>query len=121
MGETRQLAGLVVIGLVIGIIGLVVASAVPPLFAGDLVVDSYDATLMSNGTLTEHYTYNVHTSGEYRMLFRSWDAPLVFSTPSSSAVQFISAEAPGGATWYAKASDDTLRTRKMHRRHPGNR
>jgi hypothetical protein len=108
LGETRQLAGLAAAGLIIGIIGLLLINAAPALFDGNLVVDSYDAVLQSNGTLTEHYTYDVHTAGEYRMLYRSWNAPLVFATPSSSAVEFVSAVAPEGATWYAKGSDGTV-------------
>ena len=78
MGETRQLATLVIASLVIGIIGLFLVVAVPPFFEGNLVVDTYDATLYENGTLHEQYTYDVRTSGEYRMLYRSWEAPLSF-------------------------------------------
>ena len=71
MGETKQLAALVIAALVIGIIGLILISLVPPLFEGDLVVSSYQATLYQNGTLHEQYTYDVANSGEYRMLYRS--------------------------------------------------
>ena len=65
MGETKQLAALVIATLVIGIIGLVLVALIPPLFEGDLVVSSYQATLYHNGTLHEQYTYNVEYSGGY--------------------------------------------------------
>ena len=84
MGETKQLAVLIIAALVAGIIGLLVITVVPPLFEGDLVVDSYTAVLYENGTLTEQYTYIVKNPGEYRMLYRSWEAPLVFTTSSGT-------------------------------------
>ena len=73
---------MVIASLIIGIIGLFLVAIIPPLFEGNLVVDTYDAVLYANGTLTERYTYDVKTSGEYRMLFRSWNAPLTFGTAS---------------------------------------
>ena len=39
--------------MIVGIIGLFIVMIIPPLFEGDLVVDSYDAVLYTNGTLTE--------------------------------------------------------------------
>ncbi len=80
MGETKQLAFLVIACLIIGGAGLVLVTVLPPLFEGDLTVTSYEATLYGNGTLTEHYTYEVKTSGEYHMLYRSWEEPLLFTT-----------------------------------------
>lgn len=70
MSEIKQIAVLVIVTLVIGIIGLVAVLTIPPLLQGDLVASLYDAMLYSNGTLHETYTYNVGTSGEYRMLYR---------------------------------------------------
>ena len=82
--------------------GLFLSSLVPPLFEGDLVVSSYQATLYQNGTLHEQYTYNVANSGEYRMLYRSWEAPLVFDSVNSSSIQLVSIDAPAGTVGYAK-------------------
>ena len=59
MGETRQIAVIVIIALVLGVIGLVIISAIPSLLQGDLAVDSYEATLYQNGTLQEQYIYQV--------------------------------------------------------------
>ena len=72
MSEKSQLTALVIGGLVLGIIGLVAVTALPPLFTGDLAVDSYEATLAEDGSLQEHYTYDVLSSGQYRMLYRVW-------------------------------------------------
>ena len=102
MGETKQLAVLVIATLVIGIIGIILVVTVTPLFEGDLTVSSYGATLYQNGTLHEQYSYNVGTSGEYRMLFRSWEAPLVFNSINSSSIQLVSIDAPAGTVGYAK-------------------
>ncbi len=110
MGETKQLAALVIAALVIGIIGLILISLVPPLFEGDLVVSSYQATLYQNGTLHEQYTYDVANSGEYRMLYRSWEAPLVFDSVNSSSIQLISIDAPAGTVGYAKDDQGNIFT-----------
>jgi hypothetical protein len=69
VGEIKQLAALVIAGLLAGLIGLVIVTVAPPAFEGDLVVDSYFAVLYENGTLTEQYTYGVKNPGEYRMPF----------------------------------------------------
>ena len=102
MGETKQLAVLVAACLLMGIIGLAIVMVLPPLFEGNLVVDSYTATLHENGAFTEQYTYNVRTSGEYRMLYRAWQAPLVQNTSSSPNVAIVSINPPAGATGYGK-------------------
>ncbi len=96
MSEKKQLAKVVIASLIIGIIGLFLIAIIPPLFEGNLVVDTYDAVLYDNGTLTERYTYDVKTSGEYRMLYRSWDAPLTFGAYSGPNVQFVSVNPPSG-------------------------
>ena len=61
-------------------------------------MSSYQATLYQNGTLHEQYTYNVANSGEYRMLYRSWEAPLEFTSVNSSSIQLVSIDAPAGTS-----------------------
>ena len=68
----------------------------------ELTVSSYEATLFDNGTLTEHYTYDVKTSGEYRMLYRSREEPLLFTTPSQPSVMIVAVSPLSGAIAYAK-------------------
>ena len=41
MSEKSQLTALVIGGLVLGIIGLLAVTVIPPLFDGNLVVNSY--------------------------------------------------------------------------------
>ncbi len=72
------------------------------------MVDSYDAVLYENGTLTEQYTYDVRTSGEYRMLFRFWEAPLTFGPSSGPCVQFVSATPSPGTIGYAKDEEGNV-------------
>ena len=102
MGEIKQLAILVIACLIIGIVGIVLVAVLPPVFEGDLAVSSYEATLYGNGTLTEQYTYDVKTSGEYHMLYRSWEEPLLFTTPAQPSVMMVSATPPAGTIAYAK-------------------
>jgi uncharacterized membrane protein len=105
VSEIKQLVSLFIATLVLGIIGLVLVTVIPPLFEGDLVVDSYIAVLHENGTLTEQYTYDVKTSGQYHMLYRLWEAPLTFTPRNQPSVEINSAIPPTGTVAYAK--DDT--------------
>jgi uncharacterized membrane protein len=102
VSEIKQLVVLFIATLVLGIIGLGLITVLPPLFEGNLVVDSYDAVLYENGTLTEQYTYDVKTSGQYRMLYRSWEVPLILGNSSGPSVQFVSANLPAGTIGYVK-------------------
>jgi len=108
MGETKQLAILIIVCLIIGIICIVLVTMLPPLFEGDLTVSSYAATLYDNGTLTEQYTYDVKTSGEYHMLYRSWEEPLLFTVPTQPSVMMVSATPPPGTIAYAKDDRGTV-------------
>ncbi|MGA8777030.1 DUF2207 family protein, partial [Methanoregula sp.] len=102
MSEIKQVAVLVIATLLIGIIGLAAILTIPPLLQGDLVASSYGAVLYPNGTLHEQYTYTVDTSGEYRMLYRSWEAPLTFTAANQSSIQLVAIDAPAGTIGYAK-------------------
>ena len=102
MGETRQLAWLVGISLALGIIGLIIVTAAPPLFEGSLVVDRYEAALHDDGTFTEQYTYNVKDSGIYRMLYRTWEAPLTLKGATYPNIEFVAMQAPAGTLGYVK-------------------
>ena len=66
--------------------------------------------LYENGTLTEQYTYDVKTSGQYRMLYRSWEVPLILGNSSGPSVQFVSANFPAGTVGYVKDEDDNVIT-----------
>lgn len=109
MSETRQITLIFAATLLLGIAAFVLAIVVPPLLHGDLVVDSYEAKLSDTGTLQEQYIYNVQNSGEYRMLYRSWEAPLVFESRNTTSIQFVSIDAPAGSVGYAKDSSSTVR------------
>ena len=119
MSEKSQLGLLVIGGLVLGILGLLVVTLLPPLFAGNLVVDSYEATLAEDGSLQEHYTYDVLSSGQYRMLYRVWEAPLVFdSSPTQPSVEFISTVPPEDTIGYATYGFiETLQNAASHKPH----
>ena len=102
MSETKQITVLVIVTLIIGIISLIAILTIPALLQGDLIASSYNAVLYSNGTLHETYTYVVGTSGEYRMLYRSWTAPLTFTAANQSSIELDKIEAPAGTIGYAK-------------------
>ncbi|NLA38924.1 MAG: DUF2207 domain-containing protein, partial [Methanomicrobiales archaeon] len=115
--ERQQITGVVVITLIIGMLAATIAflavsgaTALPGLFHKDLEIQHYDAVFFENGTLIERYTYDVRVSGEYRMLFRYWDAPLTFETIDRPHIEFLSMTAPPGTVGYAKDSEDEVRT-----------
>ena len=110
MSETRQITLLFAVTLLLGIAAFALVIVLPPFIHGDLVVDSYEASLSDIGTLHEQYIYNVQSSGEYRMLYRTWDAPLVFDSRNSTSVRFVSIDdLPRGTTGYAKDSSSEVR------------
>ncbi|HRU81905.1 MAG TPA: DUF2207 domain-containing protein, partial [Candidatus Methanomethylicus sp.] len=108
MAETRQIAALLVMTLTIGALGVFFVYATPSLFEGNVVVDSYRATLYGNGTLVEEFTYAISASGQYRMLYRSWDAPLTLGPLARSHVELVSIECPAGTVPYIKDNTGTV-------------
>ncbi|HZD43472.1 MAG TPA: DUF2207 domain-containing protein, partial [Methanomicrobiales archaeon] len=78
MNERQQITLVVVIGVAIAVAGLLALTFSPQIFPPALSVKTYDAEFYGNGTLVEQITYDVGVSGQYRMLFRNWEAPLTF-------------------------------------------
>ncbi len=108
--EQQQILILVAITLLIGVLAVAGAVALPGLLQGDLDVGHYDAVFYENGTLIERYTYDVRAAGEYRMLFRYWDAPLTFAAIDRPHVEFLGMTAPPGVIGYARDSGGEVRT-----------
>jgi len=108
--ERQQIAILVAITLIIGVLAVTGATALPGLFRGNLDVQHYDAVFSEDGILVERYTYDVHASGEYRMLFRNWDAPLTFGAVDRPHIEFLSMTAPPGTIGYVKDFEEEVRT-----------
>ena len=100
--ERQQILTLLAVTLVVGVLAVVGATALPALFSGDLDVQDYDAVFYANGTLIERYTYDVRSAGEYRMLFRYWDAPLTFEGIDRSHIEFLGMTTPPGTIGYTK-------------------
>lgn len=110
MSEERQITGLVAGCLILGIIGIVAVTIIPPLFEGDLVVDRYTAVLEGNGTLFENYVYDVKNSGEYHMLYRSWEEPVTLTDASVASIRSISLQVPDGTVGYVKDNNGDVTT-----------
>ncbi len=110
MTERQQILILVAITLLVGVLAVAGAAALPGLFQGNLDVQHYDAVFFENGTLVERYTYDVHAAGEYRMLFRYWDAPLTFAAIDRPHIEFLGMTAPPGTVGYVKDSGGEVRT-----------
>lgn len=108
--ERQQILSLVVITLLVGVLAVAGATALPWLFHGNLEIQHYDAVFFENGTLVERYTYDVHAAGEYRMLFRYWNAPLTFGPTDRPHIEFLGMTAPPGTVGYVKNSEDEVRT-----------
>lgn len=108
--ERQQILALVAITLLVGVLAVAGATALPGLFSGNLDVEYYDAVFYENGTLVERYTYDVRSAGEYRMLFRYWDAPLTFGAIDRPHIEFLGMTAPPGTVGYVKDSEGEVRT-----------
>jgi uncharacterized membrane protein len=102
MSETRSLLILVVLAVLLGAVAIILSLAIPGLMEGDLVVDRYQATLQEDGTFQEIYTYEVKSSGKYRMLYRYWQDPLSSQPLDNPHIQIIDMEKPGGTVGYLK-------------------
>ncbi|KAF5087659.1 hypothetical protein DSECCO2_44270 [anaerobic digester metagenome] len=100
--ERQQILTLLAVTLIVGVLAVVGANALPALFRGSLEVEHYDVVFYENGTLIERYTYDVRAAGEYRMLFRYWDAPLAFSAIDRPHIEFVGMTAPPGTLGYVK-------------------
>ena len=108
--ERQQILALVAITLLVGVLAVAGATALPGLLGGNLDVEYYDAVFYENGTLVERYTYDVRSAGEYRMLFRYWDAPLTFGAIDRPHIEFLGMTAPPGTIGYVKDSEGEVRT-----------
>ena len=103
MGEERVLAVYIAILVAISLLAVVF---VPRLLTrtGPVYAD-YSATLYSNLTLVEEYTYHVGEKGK-TMLYRYWKAPLqvgYVSPPMSKPhIVLVGIECPAGSIPYAK-------------------
>jgi hypothetical protein len=79
-----------------------------PFNDGDLVVDYYNASFSESLTLSEHYEYVIKNSGKYRMLYRTWDTPLVTAPINQPSIQFISMQNPQSTTGYLKDNNGAV-------------
>jgi uncharacterized membrane protein len=102
VSEKKQVAGLFIICILVAAVAILAALAIPALFEGDLVIDSYEATFGTDGSLTETYVYDVRTTGEYRMLYRYWEDSLSLKEQQYPNIQFVSMDIPPGVTGYVK-------------------
>jgi hypothetical protein len=102
VSETRQIGLVVGITVLMAVMALAFFSAGPLLPSGGLAVDEYEAVWYENGTLVERYTYNVPASGQYRMLFRTWDFTLALEPLDQPHIEFVGMTAPEGTVGYAR-------------------
>jgi len=110
MTERQQILTLTALTLLIGVMAVAGANALPGFFAGGLEVEHYDAVFYENGTLIERYTYDVSAPGEYRMLFRYWDAPLSFHAIDRPHIEFSGMTSPAGTIGYVRDYRGEVRT-----------
>ena len=108
MSELKQILSLVIISLLVATGLILLAGALPGVIEGDLVVGHYNAVLTENGTLSERYDFVVKNSGEYRMLFRFWEAPLLTTSSDKPYIQFVSLANPPGTTGYIKDAGSSV-------------
>jgi len=75
--ESKQIALLAVVVTVLACSTYLLFSAVQ--ITGDLWADHYNVHLTTDGRLTETFLYHVQNDHQYRMLYRYWDADVVFN------------------------------------------
>ncbi len=108
VSEARMIFALVALTLLLGATGIFVTTLLPQIMRGDLYVSDYTATLYPNGTLTEEYTYTVTAAGEYRMLYRIWDATLSLQELNTPQLVLEGLEGPPGCIPYLKDYSGTV-------------
>ncbi|MBP1928779.1 putative membrane protein [Methanolinea mesophila] len=108
MSEERQIVLLFVVAIGVAALGILIGASIPGLLEGDLVVDSYHADFGQNGTLSETYTYQVMNSGQYRMLFRFWNAPLSLTPLAFPYILYQDMTIPSGVIGYVKDYQGTV-------------
>jgi uncharacterized membrane protein len=116
MDEIKQIAVIFAATLLIGIFSVIIAGTIQSLpadFGGDLTAESYEVTWSEDGTLTEKYVYDVKSSGEYRMLYRVWAAPLTWSASpdkiqNSGYIELTGVKTPDGTLGYIKTKSGAV-------------
>ena len=102
MDESRQIAVIVAVGLILAVGGIFLTNTLKGIgFSGQAVVTKYEAYLYPDGTLKEGFTY-AFTVEQYRMLYRDWEVPLLFTGEGSPYVQPVSIKPPEGSVAYVK-------------------
>ena len=102
MAETRQLAILIAVTLILGVVAVAASTTLSSLnLTGPAVVDKYVAHLKPDGTLTEFYTYTF-TVQQYHMLYRSWEVPVSLTPLDFPYIQPIKVDSPPGSVAYVK-------------------
>ena len=110
MGEERSLAGLIAVTLALGLVAAALALWLPTLtLSRGLSVDTYEADYALDGSLAERYVYNVEAPGTFRMLFRTFDDPLVFNATTSPHIELVGVEPPDGVAGYARDASGAVR------------
>ena len=102
MAETKQIITLAIITLLVAISGIGLIEYIPSLFEGDIIVDRYVVTYLTDGTLIEEYDYEIKKSGQYRMLYRIWEAPLLQGKLEQPYIEFLNSSSNTEMILYMK-------------------
>ena len=102
MAETKQIISLAIVTLLVAISGIALIGYIPLLFEGDIIVDRYVATYLADGTLIEEYDYEIKKSGQYRMLYRIWEAPLLQGKLEQPYIEFLNSSSNTEMILYMK-------------------
>jgi uncharacterized membrane protein len=102
--EREQFALLILVVFLIGFAGVFLIGGISGLTEGygDVYVESYKADFYLNGTIEETFIYAIEASGKYRMLYRVWEAPLLWERLDEPYVEPVSISSPLGTISYTK-------------------
>jgi uncharacterized membrane protein len=102
LAETKQIITLAIVTLFVAISGIALIEYIPSAFEGDIIVDRYVATYLTDGTLIEEYSYEIKKSNQYRMLYRIWEAPLLQGKLEQPYIEFLNSSSKKEMILYMK-------------------
>ncbi len=109
MKESRAIV-LVLTGMLLVSAGTYGFEHVPDFLSG-WKVNSYSATLESNGTFYEQYSYHISWDGKYHMLYRSWNTRVDYVPSGECVIPLnMSAKPSRGLIGYSRSYSGEMRT-----------
>ena len=89
MKERRELVISLSVMIMLSGIAVFIVNYLPDILPSDYEITEYNAHLTTQGVLYENYTYVIHSSGKYHMLYRYWDTSLFYGKPFAVGIYLL--------------------------------